>query len=125
MPIVYHPLVHKLKGQIGEVQVNELLLEFWTGSQLLTDLDELRVGGEKPVQDYYSLRAVAQGFGPFYENLQRAIMWIENEMNSVNDNPLVDVDENKIHHNANFTGYYVTDACDILKMSIAQASTWL
>jgi histidine ammonia-lyase len=76
----YHPLVHKLKGQLVEVHVNQFLLEFWTGSQLLTDLDELRASGEKPVQDYYSLRAVAQGFGPFYENLERASKWIENEM---------------------------------------------
>ena len=121
----YSPIVHQLKGQLGEIHVNNSLLEFWTGSQLLTDLDELRMSGEKPVQDYYSLRAVAQGFGPFYENLQRAIDWVENEMNSVNDNPIIDLEDNKIHHNASFMGYYVTDACDILKMNIAQASTWL
>lgn len=130
----YHPLVHSLKGQTGENLVNNLLLNFWKGSQLLTDLDELRIAklaeqkGEipiKPVQDYYSLRAVSQGFGPFRENLARAIDWIENEMNSINDNPIIDPIEKKIHHSANFMGYYVTDACDIIKMDIAQASTWL
>lgn len=121
----YAPMVHQLKGQTGEMQINDCLLEFWKGSQLLTDLDELRLSGEKPVQDYYSLRAVAQGFGPFHENLQRAIDWVENEMNSVNDNPIIDLNENKIHHNASFMGYYITDACDILKMNIAQASTWI
>lgn len=123
----YHPMVHQLKQQAGECDINQFFIDFWQGSQLLTDLDELRATDytHKPVQDYYSIRSVPQGFGPFQENLQRAIVWIENEMNSVNDNPVIDVNEQNIHHSANFMGYYVTDACDILKMNIAQASTWL
>lgn len=136
----YHPLVHQLKGQSGENIINAFLLNFWKGSQLLTDLDELRsiktmhesehtssssVYAARPVQDYYSLRSVSQGFGPFKENLIRATRWIENEMNSINDNPIIDPTENKIHHSANFMGYYITDGCDIIKMDIAQASTWL
>ncbi len=130
----YHPLVHQLKRQAGEIIVNHLLLDFWQGSQLIMDLDKLRQASMKqhsektPVramQDFYSLRAVSQGFGPLQENLERATQWIENEMNSVNDNPIIDVSQDKIYHNANFMGYYVTDACDILKMNIAQASSWL
>ncbi len=129
----YHPLVHQLKNQSGEKTVNQFLLNFWVGSHLLSDLDELRSASinpdskktVKPVQDYYSVRSVAQGFGPFHENLEHAVIWIENEMNSVNDNPIVDADNEEIHHGANFMGYYVTDSCDILKMNISQASTWL
>lgn len=132
----YHPLVHQLKRQTGQQKINHFLMEFWEGSQLLSNLDELRNAKEdnsidaskithKAVQDYYSIRSVSQGFGPFQENLEKAVCWIENEMNSVNDNPIMDLLEGKIHHTANFMGYYVTDACDILKMNIAQASTWL
>ena len=123
----YHPMVHQLKKQQGEMEINQFFIDFWEGSQLLTDLDELRTKdyAYKPVQDYYSIRSVPQGFGPFQENLARAIHWIENEMNSVNDNPVIDAAANNIHHSANFMGYYVTDACDMLKMDIAQASTWI
>jgi len=132
----YHPLVHQLKRHGGEMEVNDFFAKFWKGSQLLTDLDQLRnhtysdslsniKNSRKSVQDYYSLRSIPQGFGPFRENLLRAIVWIENEMNSVNDNPIVDALNEQIHHGANFMGYYVTDSCDILKMNIAQASTWL
>lgn len=123
----YHPMVHQLKKQQGENTVNQFFIDFWEGSELLTDLDELRTSdhNHKPVQDYYSIRSVPQGFGPFQENLERAITWIENEMNSVNDNPIIDIEDNRIHHSANFMGYYVTDTCDILKMNIAQASTWI
>ena len=130
----YHPLVHQLKNQAGEMRVNEFLNNFWHDSQLLSDLDELRHANMddkknsaylKPVQDYYSLRSVAQGFGPFHENLSHAVNWVENEMNSVNDNPIIDAIKKEIHHGANFMGYYITDSCDILKMNISQASTWL
>ncbi len=123
----YHPMVHQVKQQLGENRINQFFIDFWQGSQLLTDLDELRSTdcNHKPVQDYYSIRSVPQGFGPFQENLERAIVWVENEMNSVNDNPIIDVQGENIHHSANFMGYYITDACDILKMNIAQASTWI
>ncbi|HXH55138.1 MAG TPA: aromatic amino acid ammonia-lyase [Gammaproteobacteria bacterium] len=132
----YDPLVHQLKRQSGQIEINHFLLSFWKGSQLLFNLDELRTQNAatanpsyehatKPVQDYYSIRSVAQGFGPFQENLQKAIVWIENEMNAVNDNPIINALGEKIYHSANFMGYYVTDACDILKMNIGQASTWL
>jgi phenylalanine ammonia-lyase len=123
----YHPMVHQLKKHQSEIDVNQFFIDFWKDSQLLTDLDDLRQTDytHKPVQDYYSIRAVPQGFGPFQENLHRAIIWIEDEMNSINDNPVLDIAQDKIYHSANFMGYYITDACDILKMNIAQASTWL
>jgi len=93
----YHPVVHQLKHHSGEMAVNEFLLTCWSGSHLLTDLDALRLEklnnqsdeDKRPLQDCYSLRSIAQGFGPFYENLKQATEWIENEMNSVNDNPLL------------------------------------
>jgi histidine ammonia-lyase len=137
MNSAYHPLVHQLKNQTGENIINNFLINFWKGSQLLTDLDQLRndklmqtsstfyKNSNHSLQDYYSVRSVSQGFGPFQENLERATKWIENEINSVNDNPIIDVDASNIYHAANFMGYYITDACDILKMNIAQASTWI
>lgn len=79
--------------------------------------------GSEAIQDVYSMRAVAHGFGPMHENLERALHWIVTEMNSVNDNPLAL--DGRIYGSAHFMGYYVTSACDGLKMDIAQAATWL
>lgn len=130
----YDPIVHSLKNHIGSIKVNNFMLKFWEGSTLLSSLDELRtksvsagqyVAHQKTVQDYYSVRSVPQGFGPFVENLENAIRWIEEEINAVSDNPIIDYDNKKIHHGANFMGYYITDACDILKINIAQASSWI
>lgn len=129
----YNPLVHQLKGHSGEIAVNNFMLNFWEGSQLLSDLNLLRAESLKPeniekmkrMQDYYSLRSVPQGFGPFYENLDKAVIWTENEMNSINDNPIIDTENEEVYHSANFMGYYITDVCDILKMNISQASMWM
>lgn len=112
----YDPFVHKAKKHSGQIMVNEFFVSFWRGSELFN---------KKDLQDYYSLRSVPQGFGPFYENIKKAIDWIEQEINSVNDNPIIRTNPAKIYHNANFMGYYVTEACDILKIDIAQASSWI
>lgn len=136
----YYPLVHKLKHHQGEIEVNDFLLDFWKGSKLIRKYKEVekenidgltrKENSEssrpiKTLQDYYSLRAVPQGFGPMKENLSKTAKWIENEMNSVNDNPIIDVEEKTIYNGANFMGYYITESCDLLKMDIAQASTWI
>jgi len=123
----YHPIVHELKGHRGELAVAERIRSSWTGSRLIRDLERARSEGtaEIGVQDYYSLRSVAQGFGVFHENLARATHWVESEMNSVNDNPIVVPEHEQVYHTANFMGYYVSSACDMLRADIAQAATWL
>jgi len=123
----YMPIVHELKGHQGEMAVAERVRAVWAGSALIRDLEQARSQGtaEIGVQDYYSLRSVAQGFGVFYENLTRAREWVEAEMNSVNDNPIVVPNDNQVYHTANFMGYYVSSACDMLRADIAQAATWI
>jgi len=123
----YSPIVHELKGHSGELAVAERIRSSWGGSRLIRDLEKARTEGtaEIGVQDYYSLRSVAQGFGVFYENLARAKQWVESEMNSVNDNPIVVPEHEQVYHTANFMGYYVSSACDMLRADIAQAATWL
>jgi histidine ammonia-lyase len=124
----YLPIVHELKGHRGEIAVAERIRSAWAGSQLIRDLDDARATegtAQIGVQDYYSLRSAAQGFGVFHENLERARTWIEAEMNSVNDNPIVVPDDSQVYHTANFMGYYVSSACDMLRADIAQAATWV
>lgn len=133
----YNPLVHELKNHKGEIDVNDFFIKFWKGSSLVRGLKKInddnitkiKQKGEFSnflnLQDFYSLRSVPQGFGPMDENLKKAVQWIEEEMNSVNDNPIVSEKTNQVLHGANFMGYYVTEACDILKMDISQASSWM
>ncbi len=136
----FKPLVHELKRHAGEIDVNARLNAFWKGSSLIRNLNTLRNknlnvsknnNGNSThteiehIQDYYSVRSIPQGFGLLKDNLDRTRIWIEEEMNSVNDNPIVGVNPPEIYHGANFMGYHITEACDVLKMDIAQASSWI
>lgn len=123
----YNPIVHELKGHSGQIAVAERMQSFWKGSRLMRGLGSARANGAKEigVQDYYSLRSVAHGFGAFYENLSRARHWIESEMFSVNDNPIVSPADESVLHTANFMGYYISSASDLMRADIAQSATWL
>lgn len=126
----YEPLVHQIKHHLGQTTVNEFMRQFWQDSQLISHIHQINAANpsaeaRRSIQDYYSLRSVPQGFGVFSENLKTAVQWVENEINSVNDNPIIDAAQQAIHNGANFMGYYITSACDMLKTDIAQASTWI
>ena len=121
----YQPFVHIQKHHGGQKMVAEIIRNQWRGSRLIRNKQNNNTLNKTVgLQDYYSLRALAHGFGPFYENLQSSTKWIENEMNSINDNPIFD-NKGNIYHAANFMGYYVTEAADIMKIDIAQASSWI
>lgn len=68
------------------------------------------------VQEYYSLRCVPQVLGPIYETIQNAEKVIINEVNSVNDNPIIDQENEDILHGGNFHGDYVSLEMDKLKI---------
>ena len=53
---------------------------------------------EDKVQEYYSLRCVTQVLGPVYDTLLHTEETVVNELNSVNDNPVVDPENQNIFH---------------------------
>src|SRR6185437_12398677 len=60
------------------------------------------------VQEYYSIRCVPQVLGPIYDSILYADEILTNEINSVNDNPVVDGDSENVYHGGNFHGDYVS-----------------
>lgn len=74
------------------------------------------------VQEYYSLRCVPQILGPIYDTIENAAQIIEQEINSVNDNPVIDPKREMIYHGGNFHGDYVSLEMDKLKISVTKLS---
>ncbi len=77
---------------------------------------------EDKVQEYYSLRCVTQVLGPIYDTISQAENVLVNELNSVNDNPVIDHENKNIFHGGNFHGDYVSLEMDKLKIAITKLS---
>ena len=98
-----HPWASEMKGHPGQIAVAAHLLGLVSGSGYI------RASGG---QSCYSLRCVPQGLGPVWEGLEDARAVIEREINSANDNPLVDPDTGALHKADNFYGGHIARLLD-------------
>jgi len=92
--------------------------------RLFKDID--KVGNGKPikekVQEYYSFRCIPQIIGPILETVQNAENVLIDEVNSTNDNPVVDLENKHVYHGGNFHGDYVALEMDKMKIAITKLS---
>jgi histidine ammonia-lyase len=72
------------------------------------------------VQEYYSIRCVPQILGPILDTINNTQTVLENEVNSVNDNPIIDKANNNVFHGGNFHGDYVALEMDKLKIALTK-----
>ncbi|MDD5549609.1 MAG: aromatic amino acid lyase, partial [Sulfurovaceae bacterium] len=68
---------------------------------------------------------VPQVLGVAWDNLAIAKKWVETEINSVSDNPLMNCDEQIIYTGCNFYGGYMAHAADTLKICLANMADLL
>ncbi len=83
--------------------------------------DEVSVFEEK-VQEYYSIRCVPQILGPVLDTLDSTEKILIEEVNSANDNPIVNVAKKHVYHGGNFHGDYVSLEMDKLKIVVTKMS---
>ena len=88
---------------------------------LYTQNEEIEVFEDK-IQEYYSLRCVPQILGPVLDTLNSVETILVEEINSANDNPIVDVDKQNVYHGGNFHGDYVSLEMDKLKLVVTKMS---
>ncbi|UXY16004.1 aromatic amino acid ammonia-lyase [Chitiniphilus purpureus] len=77
------------------------------------------------LQDRYSLRCAPHVIGVLADALPFLAQLIERELNSANDNPLVDVASGRVLHGGHFYGGHIAFAMDSLKQLVANVADLL
>jgi histidine ammonia-lyase len=74
---------------------------------------------ENRIQDRYSIRCAPHVIGVLEDALPFLRTTVENELNSANDNPIIDPDGEKVLHGGHFYGGHIAFAMDSLKNLVA------
>ncbi len=119
-----------VKHHNGQIQVASQMREILADSKMIRSRAEHlynpqnldRNVFEDKVQEYYSLRCVTQVLGPVYDTLTHAEKILLEELNSVNDNPVIDHRKGNVYHGGNFHGDYVSLEMDKIKIAMTRVS---
>lgn len=121
--------LNEVKHHPGQMEVAKMMRDFLSDSKLIRKrADHLyhrkieeAVFTDK-VQEYYSLRCVPQILGPVLDTIKNTEQVLLNELNSVSDNPVIDLEGGTVHHGGNFHGDYVSLEMDKLKIVVTKVS---
>ncbi|HIQ47341.1 MAG TPA: aromatic amino acid lyase [Sulfurovum sp.] len=121
--------VHDSKPFSGQIASAKNIQRKMSGSKLTHGRDarytKFFEDNDLNIQDTYSMRCAPQVLGVIRDNLTISKNWVETEINSVNDNPLIDGENGKIYTSGNFYGGYVAHAMDTLKICAANLADLL
>ncbi len=116
----------KRQGGQGEIakQIRTLLIEEGYSPTPLDSISIKKQITQSFIQDRYSLRCTPQVLGPVLETCELIERWLEEELNSVSDNPLIDED-GTLAMGGNFYGGYLSQGMDYLKISLGHVADLL
>ncbi len=135
----FRAAVQAVKNHPGQIEAAALCRKFIEQSGYIRNLDDIRgkvqesfhendnsiARSDEAIQQPYSLRCVPQGIGPIVEALRTHQVVIERELNSANDNPLLDPADGRVYHTGNFYGGHIARALDSWKIDLATMGNWL
>jgi len=109
----FHQRIHKIRKHKGQVISANRISDLLNGSELMNQ--------SKPhVQDPYSFRCIPQVHGASKDTIIYVATVIENEINSVTDNPTIFPDEDLIISAGNFHGQPLALAMDFLAIALSE-----
>jgi histidine ammonia-lyase len=122
--------LNSAKKHLGQQKIAEIMRNHLKDSKLTRDRNEHLYNDiadkntyfKEKVQEYYSLRCVPQILGPVYDTLEHTAKILIEEVNSANDNPIIDVENKHVYHGGNFHGDYVALEMDKLKLVVTKLS---
>jgi len=121
--------LNEVKKHYGQKIVASYMREYLTDSKCIRKRDNIYYNNipheyilSDKVQEYYSLRCVPQILGPVWDTIEYANNILINEINSVNDNPIISTEHQYVFHGGNFHGDYVSLEMDKVKIAITRLS---
>lgn len=119
--------LNETKKHKGQQRIAKIMRDALSDSQLIKNREDYLYNGEandsvfkEKVQEYYSLRCVPQILGPVSDTLKGVKKILIEEVNSANDNPIVDVENKHVYHGGNFHGDYISLEMDKLKLVVTK-----
>ncbi|HPT04809.1 MAG TPA: aromatic amino acid ammonia-lyase, partial [Bacteroidales bacterium] len=122
--------LNRVKRHSGQQQIAKMMRDLLHDSQLVRRRADHLYNGKtqkvevfkNKVQEYYSLRCVPQILGPVLDTINYAKQVTLDEINSINDNPIIDSESENVFHGGNFHGDYVSLEMDKLKIVVSRLS---
>ena len=125
----YSSELNNVKQHEGQRKVAGMMRTFLADSKMVKNREEHLYNRKvdenilkEKVQEYYSIRCVPQILGPIYDTIAGAEKVVMDEINSVNDNPVIDYEHKNVFHGGNFHGDYVALEMDKLKIAVVKLS---
>jgi histidine ammonia-lyase len=113
----FDPILFSVKPHPGQQQI---------ASWIHADLGEHPVlRNSSRLQDRYSIRCAPHIIGVLQDSLPWFRQMIENELNSSNDNPIIDADGEHVLHGGHFYGGHIATVMDTMKTQVANLADLL
>ncbi len=120
---------HEFRPHAGQIAVARSLRGLIASSRMTKQRQEFQAKHsiteetyliDEEIQEIYSFRCIPQILGPMLESLVQARSIVETEINSVTDNPIVDVEHEQFWHGGHFHGEYIAMISDQLRANLAK-----
>ena len=122
----FWPQIANMRPHPGQIESAANILSFLQESKLakcIASSKDTKMTGL--YQDRYPLRTASQWIGPQLEDISHASSRIHIEINSTTDNPLMDVEADRILHGGNFQAAVVTSAMDSVRLCLERLGKML
>ena len=111
---VFDPKIHSLKAHPGQRNSAQNIWNILSDSDIV--VSHIECG---KIQDPYSFRCIPHVHGASRDMINNAADCVNNEINSVSDNPLI-FSEKEIHSSGHFHGEHIAQAMDSVGISISE-----
>ena len=109
----FDELMHMVRPHKGQLKTAANIREFLEGS-------EIQKGEKEHVQDPYSFRCIPQVHGASKDVISHVTSMFTTEINSITDNPIIFIEEDKVISGGNFHGQPLAMAMDYLAIGLAE-----